>query len=337
MDEIQNLPDGHVEFMNRAVQNLIETECFAEHLSDINEQGPYRPDLEAAAQKLRGAEEILQTRGEPILPDINSLREMAEGLGIDLKTGVLPENIRSILIPAEGNARAGIFLAAGLSVQEACFAAGHGIGHLILGHHFSATDPMSSHESCKEYLKNEYDANYVAAALLMDARILRDDPDIDIHDIDITAEKYNVSYETAAQRIAALSDIDMYFLKIDHSGHILKRYIKTDGFVDWLNIRKICNKWGMMKAVAIKSKRCFVQKSILLDRNKKILDTLYFASKYIEKKGEKYAVALGCKYSEADKLKGFVDNLADIEVSMRSCPNPKTCELRLCYSSFAPV
>jgi hypothetical protein len=92
-----------------------------------------------------------------------------------------------------------------------------------------------------------------------------------------------------------------------------------------------------MKVFKTKSDRCFAQKSILMDADKNPIDTLYCVSKFIEDKYGKYAIALGCKYSDAAELTGFVDNLAEVKISGLSCPYPRTCGLKLCFTSFAPL
>lgn len=279
---------------------LIVKVCSEEQIAYLEESRAFVSNLEAAARALK---QYCGIRDKQV--SINDLRRIAQRLNVKLK--VLPESdlpptidaMLQIVRNKDGELRAYIIVKKNIPLQSAKFRIGHEIGHLVLGHlPIIINDARKSFRSFREYIRNEFEANHIAGALLMGPNQYRKDLEDSNYDLQRLAGEYDVSYETAAHRAAIVAD-GIHFIKIDEKGKIVKRLFRSTRKVKWGAINRLCQLSGARCALA-SNEEPYMQISHVIDKAGVILEKLFCMSRVVEKPAE-----AGCR-SDGDGKKRFV-------------------------------
>ncbi len=158
------------EFRDELIKNI----CSEEQLASIQAHDPYNPKIEALAKILKiiaGTEARSGTLGIE-KKDIKRITNMI-GIRVFLvPQSKLPDGVFGGLfgnLLPDGELEYAIAVSKDISLERKMFAIGHEIGHFILEHEpMIINDALDSFSKFRVYLQNEYDANYVAGALLLD-------------------------------------------------------------------------------------------------------------------------------------------------------------------------
>lgn len=237
-------------------------------------------------------------------------------------------------------------------MKKVCFKAAHEIGHLSLDHDAVLSgDSTWSISDYRRYLDDEYEANYFAAALLLDEFSFRKDFMLKSKPSNLIAQckNYGVSYETATHRYCTLAEKDGYnihFMKVDEDGKILKRFSRSSKSIKWAGRKKLCQFAAARQVFSKKgSGIVYRQFTRLLDDYGKTVEILFCQSilKEEPEEGKKVSVSMGCLAKDAEEILGIsLDDYPLVNARAGSCPYPRDegekaeededCPLNLCGS-----
>lgn len=323
----------------RSDSELIVKVCSEEQIAFLEESRTFISILEATARALKQCCGIKHKK-----ITIEDLSNIAQHLNAKLK--VLPESDLPSVIDAllaivknkNGEMRAFIIVKEGISLRSAKFRIGHEIGHLVLGHlPLTINDARKSFRSFRQYIRNEFEANHIAGALLMGPNQYRRDLETTGYALDQLAEEYDVSYETAAHRAAIVADF-IHFVKIDEHGKIVKRLFRSTKKVKWSAINRLCRLSGARKALESKDDP-YMQVSYVVDKDGKELEKLFCLSRKVDKPAEaicqgegngvkKFVISVGCAYGNALRFNAFKEAKQAIkETKMSSMNCDGNCEI----------
>ena len=191
---------------------IIKNICSEGQIAELEKSKVYNPRLEASARALKdycGVDEP----NSGYLVSIMAIRKLAKVLNVDLRYNFkrFPPSTHALAINTNGEKY--IVVDVNLDEQTKRFKICHELAHFILDHRQlalnDAYDSKTPFKNFRKYLKYEYEANYLAAAILMDERKLKKiiyDNNKSGHkfghrdSILRIAEEFDVSYETAAHR-----------------------------------------------------------------------------------------------------------------------------------------
>jgi predicted transcriptional regulator len=286
------------------MENIIEQICLEEQTGYAQESRAFNPILEATAQSLKDCCGI--TGPVVSLEDTKKLAKLFNVEVGDVPDEEFPNLGNALLIRdiCQGKLRTVIFIKESAKLPSVKFSICHEIAHLIRGHYPRMYHlAVKSFRSFRKYLRNEFEANHIAGAVLLDRHAFMKDLQETKYDLMALAAKYEVTYETAAHRAAVLSeDMDIHFLKCDSTGKVVKQMTRSTQEAYWRGMRTICAHSAARQALKKAPGDIVTQFSELVDENRNIVDRLYcFANKVVKDNGETYSISIGCK-------EGFQDN-----------------------------
>ncbi len=114
------------------------------------------------------------------------------------------------------------------------------------------------------------------------------------YDIEKMAKKYEVSYETIAQRFVTLTHEVSHFIKVDSTGKIIKRFANVGSKINWDHIHKLCHSWEMTKNIRYLNN--------VIDEENRII---WFPKVEQTETDEKHTIVLGVDSAEKSKFRLF--------------------------------
>ena len=324
--------------MSKDQFGLIKKVCTEEFVAENEEKGLYNKPIETTARTLKDYLCINPKESDERAVSIDELIKIADFL--DIKQYVadedeIPKGVFGIfyqLISKSGDIAKIIIIRKNLKAATAKFRFAHELGHFILGH-----SPQPYHEAIenfedfRQYLRNEYYANYFAASLLMDKEQFKTAMDTVPYDIENLSELFKVSYEQAAHRFVTLSDDPLHFLKVDSNGKISKRFSNLEKPSNWPQLNVMCKQWGAMKAFDVEPESTHYQVSEIADSGPDEYSKFICSSRVIEKEnGCKFSVTLGAPLTEDQKFVEDYKILKPVKACSISCPERPNCPYQFC-------
>ena len=280
--------------------SLIEKIAVSEYMAKLENKGIYDAGIEAVTKALKEHCEILSKSNRFSPVGFNELNKIASELDVELYTvdkNELPSGVKGLLIEAKTSDknRKVILIPKGIKKTTAKFQIAHEFGHLVLDH--SPIPLHIAHESLtsyRQYLINEYSANYFAGSLLVDETSFSVEIEASDYDIEKMAKKYEVSYETIAQRFVTLTHEVSHFIKVDSTGKIIKRFANVGSKINWDHIHKLCHSWEMTKNIRYLNN--------VIDEENRII---WFPKVEQTETDEKHTIVLGVDSAEKSKFRLF--------------------------------
>jgi Zn-dependent peptidase ImmA (M78 family) len=312
---------------------LVRKVCEEEQIASIEKSSAYDPKLEAATTAIRTYCKIADDKKKIVLKDLLKIADVLKvKIGV-IENNLLPKGVRALLVSYCNNSevKCQILISKALSLKEALFNIGHELGHLLTENTpIFINDALSSFDLYREYIKNEYEAKYIAGALLINQfelkKYLNNNSSYDINKL---AEDYNVSYETIMHRFVELTDLNVHMIKVASNGKIIKRFCRTDKNINWSNIISVCGLWAARYVIKKNIDNIISQFSIIVDDQYRDIGRYFCFAKLIRKlDGSNYSITLGCPAKEANKFTCYLRNAPEIRVSKLSHP----CKLKLCHN-----
>ena len=320
-------------------RDIIDKICSEEHIAYIQNARAFLPQLDAIADSIRDVNHLSH---EEILT-LKDLHNIAKSINTDIyviSPDFFPPNvIASAMIGLNGKNRNAIILKEKTATSTALFCIGHELGHIIRGHEYLLnSDEILTFKNYRHYLKNEFEANYIAAALLLSRDTFKKKLEDTEYSITYLADKYNLSYETIMHRMANVID-KTHFLKLNANGEIIKCFNSSEEQIFWLPLKKPCLCSSAQKVLKPEGPDIICQLSKIKDKNQKTIIGLFSVS--IKKRQKKqWSISIGYTVNskeEADtllhdpRLLYFKKNFEIIkdEVSLYNCDEHCPLEYKL--------
>lgn len=302
--------DQHYDAIN-ADQQLIENVCTEEQIAHIERSKAFIPNLEAIARALK--EECKINKKDIIsLGDLQKIADKINARIVVAAAEHFPTTVDALLVvkrieKSDKHMCPFIIIKEGIKERSARFRIGHEIGHLVLGHRpLTINEARLTFNGFRKYIRNEYEANHIAGAILIGARRLERAINLKDIVIDDLCTRFDVTYETMAHRIALVSD-HIHFIKLSETGKVIKRLAKHTHDVRWSSMRYLCKESCATRLLRSTDghDECN-QVSILYDEANQIVATLYCTSRKFSRRipcgnEQQYVISLGCRCTKTDK------------------------------------
>jgi Zn-dependent peptidase ImmA (M78 family) len=260
-------------------RDVIDKICSEEQIAYMQNARAFLPQLDAIADSIR---DINQLPHDKVLT-LRDLYNIAKSLSTDtyvVAPDYFPKKVIALTILDLNNTHDNhaIILKEGIEANTALFCIGHELGHIIRGHEYLVNSKkILNFKQYRQYLRNEFEANYIAAALLLNRNSFEKDLDDTDYNILELAAKYNLSYETIMHRIANVME-KIHFLKLNADGEIVKRFNSSEEQMFWSPLKKPCLCSSAQKVLDSKNPKIICQLSTIKDKNEKTIIGLFSVS-----------------------------------------------------------
>ena len=302
----------------------------------LTEQGNYFPALELAAEALH---EDLEGSGDTYQ---DLVRHMKTVHGIAVR--IMPIEYMDNLVRRLDRHSGRLFLSEILPPSGRCFQIAHQIGLLTCT---SLMDELTEQsglqgEESKHLLRLAY-ANYFAGAVQMPYEPFLHTAEKMRYDIELLGHRFGASFEQVCHRLTTLQrpgskGVPFFFVRIDHAGNVSKRFSASS--FHFARYGGPCPRWSVHDAFRTPGK-------ILTQMIQMPDDAIYYSvcrtvgglNGGFGEQSPQFAIAVGCKLSDAAKLV-YADG-TDLDAVETATPIGSTC--RLCdrldctHRAFAPL
>jgi Zn-dependent peptidase ImmA (M78 family) len=313
--------------------------CAEEQIAYIENARAFLPQLDATANSLR----TLNGFSYNDVLTVNDLIYIANSIDTGIyfvKRSKMPSNDILAMVSVNLNTkhyRHVIAVQEEIATQKKLFCIGHELGHIIKEHDYLInSEEILNFKQYRQYLRNEFEANYIAGALLLNRIAFKNDIEDTRYNIKELSKKYNVSYETIAHRMTHVIE-NTHFIKLDREGEIYKRFNSSTDQIFLLPVNKPCLCSSAQKVLIPENPNIMCQISHIMDKNDKedlyIKEKLMCISMFIEKCERKYSLTIGCRFEDCKKhnIFSYYRNNFEIkaeQISPYDCDKEKFCPLR---------
>lgn len=235
--------------ISEARANIVRQICLEEHVAFLESSPLSIQQIESSVSAIRsicGVREKFHVAYETLLLVADRLNIQVHEFTTDLTLGIDAFCLRD----GSDSAQRSIYIQKNLSEIKKSFSLAHEIGHLVLGHELIAlNDALGSFKKYRTFLRNEFEANHFAGALLIDKKTLHhifsQGNQSTLEDV---CEKFGAEYETIVHRLSLLlTNKNLHFIKIDTSGRVIRRFSRARSGIYWSSQFAPCDRTSTLK------------------------------------------------------------------------------------------